>query len=385
MSKKNPIQTVADFGQSIWLDNIQRDMLQSGELARLIRDDGLRGITSNPTIFQKAITGSKTYDAAIEKIVADGARVAARDMFYRLAVEDIQAAADAFKDVYAASQGRDGMVSLEVSPDLAHDTQGTIKEARELHRRVNRPNLMIKVPATKAGLPAIEALIADGINVNVTLLFSVERYREVTEAYLRGLVARAARKLPINSIASVASFFVSRVDSTVDKMLETQARTCAGAEQQHVLDLMGKAAIANAKLAYMVYQEVFQSSRFDALRASGAQPQRLLWASTGTKNPNYSDVMYIETLIGPDTVNTVPPATYSAFRDHGKVAATLMENLGDAGKVFEALAARRIDMKKVTDDLETEGVKSFADSFNDLLKAIDSKMQSMKPTLSKAS
>ncbi len=382
---KNPLQRVSEFGQSIWFDNIQRDMLQNGELNRMIRNDGLRGITSNPTIFQKAMTSSKAYESAIASRLADNPRITAREMFYALAIEDIQAAADAFKEVYTSSQGRDGMVSIEVSPDLAYDTEGTIKEARDLHRRVNRPNVMIKVPATKEGLPAIEALIGDGINVNVTLLFSVDRYREVAEAYLKGLESRHARKLPISTIASVASFFVSRVDSAIDKTLEDQMRGATADTVKQATQLMGKAAIANAKLAYRVYKQAFHSSRFVALRKAGAQTQRLLWASTGTKNPNYSDVMYLDSLIGPDTVNTVPPATYNAFRDHGMAASTLESGEEKAEQVFQALTERRIDIKSVTEQLEKEGVSSFADSFRELLSAIDTKMKAVAPKLSKAS
>jgi transaldolase len=381
---KNPLQRVSEFGQSIWFDNIQRDMLQNGDLKRMIANDGLRGITSNPTIFQKAITTSKAYEGSIGAKLASSPNLTAREMFYELAIEDIQAACDAFRDVYTSSQGRDGMVSIEVSPDLAYDSQGTIREARELHKRVNRPNVMIKVPATKEGLPAVEALIADGINVNVTLLFSVERYREVTDAFLRGIESRHARKLPISTVASVASFFVSRVDSAIDKLLEDQMRGASG-DTEALKQMLGKAAIANAKLAYRVYKQVFHSSRFAVLKKSGAQSQRLLWASTGTKNPAYSDVMYLDTLIGPDTVNTVPPATYVAFRDHGRPALTLETNEEKAEEVFKALLERRIDIKNITEQLEKEGVASFADSFRDLIKAIDVKLHSLAPSAVKAS
>jgi transaldolase len=381
---KNPLQRVSELGQSIWFDNIQRDMLQNGDLKRMISADGLRGITSNPTIFQKAITSSKAYEGAIGAKLASNPKLTAREMFYELAIEDIQAACDAFRDVYTSSQGRDGMVSIEVSPELAYDSQGTIKEARELHKRVGRSNVMIKVPATKEGLPAVEALIADGINVNVTLLFSVERYREVTEAYLKGLESRHARKLPISTVASVASFFVSRVDSAVDKLLDEQIRG-ASTQADGLRQLLGKAAIANAKLAYRVYKHVFHSSRFAMLKKYGAQTQRLLWASTGTKNPNYSDVMYLDTLIGPDTVNTVPPTTYNAFRDHGQPALTLESDEEKAEQVFKALSERRIDIKNVTEQLENEGVASFADSFRELLNAIDVKLQTLGRSAIKAS
>lgn len=374
----NPLIALAQLGQSPWLDNIQRDMLHNGELARMIRDDGLKGITSNPTIFQKAIAGSKTYEAAIAELLKGNARLSARDLFYHLAIEDIQGAADALTPVYQQSQGRDGMVSLEVSPELADDTQGTIQEARELHRRVNRPNAMIKVPATKAGIPAIETLIADGISINVTLLFSVERYRQVIEAYLRGLEARVKQNKDISKIASVASFFVSRVDNALDKILEEKARSAPAPQQAHIQSLLGKSAIANAKRAYAAYKAVFPAARFDALRKAGAQTQRLLWASTGTKNPNYSDVMYVDNLIGPDTVNTLPPATFNAFKDHGVAQSTLELNLDAAEAHLNALQALDINLTQVTDKLESEGVKLFADSFKDLLNAIETKLNSLR-------
>lgn len=375
----HPLTALAHLGQSPWLDNIQRDMLHNGELTRMIRDDGLKGITSNPTIFQKAITGSKTYETAIAQLLRGNANLSARDLFYHLAVEDIQGAADALLPVYQQSDGRDGMVSLEVSPALAHDTQGTIAEARELHRRVNRPNAMIKVPATMAGLPAIEALIADGISINVTLLFSVERYLQVVDAYLRGLEARVRQNKDVSRIASVASFFVSRVDNTLDKVLEDKMRSAPAAQQLQIEPLLGKSAIANAKRAYAAYKHVFHGPRFDALRKAGAQTQRLLWASTGTKNPKYSDVMYVDTLIGPDTVNTLPPATFNAFKDHGCALSTLEQGLEAAEAQLHALQALGINLTEVTDKLEAEGVKLFADSFNELLNAIENKLNSLRP------
>lgn len=382
--EKHPLLALSDLGQSVWLDNIERGMLQSGELARMIRDDGLKGVTSNPTIFQKAITGSKIYSDAIATLIRDGQRYSARDLFYRLAIEDIQAAADALLPVYTQSNGRDGMISIEVSPELAYDTAGTIKEARYLHQRVNRPNAMIKVPATAAGLPAIEALIADGISINVTLLFSVSRYREVVEAYLHGLETRAKQNQKLDNIASVASFFISRVDNSVDKMLQDLARTAPAAQQSQLKAMQGKTAIANAKRAYAFYKEAFFTPRFEKLRKAGAQPQRLLWASTGTKNPEFSDVLYLDTLIGPDTVNTVPPATYKAFKEHGTAAPTLERGLVDAEQHLAALEALGIDMKQVTEQLEKDGVKLFADSFNDLLNAIEVKLKTLQPKASAA-
>lgn len=382
--EKHPQLVLSDLGQSVWLDNIERGMLQSGELARMIREDGLKGVTSNPTIFQKAITGSKIYSDAIATLIRDGQRYSARDLFYRLAIEDIQAAADALLPVYTQSNGRDGMISIEVSPELAYDTAGTVKEARYLHQRVNRPNAMIKVPATAAGLPAIEALIADGISINVTLLFSVSRYREVIEAYLHGLEARAKQNQKLSNIASVASFFISRVDNSVDKILQDLARTASAAQQPKLKAMQGKTAIANAKRAYALYKEAFFTPRFEKLRKAGAQPQRLLWASTGTKNPEFSDVLYLDSLIGPDTVNTVPPATYKAFKEHGTAASTLERGLAEAEQHLAALEALGIDMQQVTEQLEKDGVKLFADSFNDLLNAIEVKLKTLQPKASAA-
>ena len=382
--EKHPLLALADLGQSVWLDNIERGMLQSGELARMVRDEGLKGITSNPTIFQKAISGSQIYSDAIAKLSRDGKRYTARDLFYHLAIEDIQAAADTLLPVYTQSNGRDGMVSIEVSPELAYDTAGTIKEARYLHQRVARPNAIIKVPATTAGLPAIEALIADGISINVTLLFSVSRYREVVEAYLHGLETRAKQNKNLSNIASVASFFISRVDNTVDKMLQDLARSASPAQQSQLKTMQGKTAIANAKRAYALYKEAFFTPRFEKLRKAGAQPQRLLWASTGTKNPEFSDVLYIDSLIGPDTVNTVPPATYKAFKEHGTAAPTLERGLADAEQHLTALEGLGIDMKQVTEQLEKDGVKLFADSFNQLLDAIEIKLKTLMPKASTA-
>ncbi len=380
----SPLLALAKLGQSIWFDNIERGMLLNGELARMIRDEGLKGITSNPTIFQKAITGSALYSDAIAKLLQSGKRYSARDLFYHLAIEDIQAAADALLPVYQQSHGHDGMVSIEVSPELAYDTEGTIKEARYLHQRVNRPNAMIKVPATAAGLPALETLIADGISVNVTLLFSVSRYREVVEAYMHGLETRAKQGKDLSNIASVASFFISRVDNSVDKILQDLARTAPAAQQSQLKAMQGKTAIANAKRAYALYKEAFFTPRFEKLRKAGAQAQRLLWASTGTKNPDFSDVLYIDSLIGPDTVNTVPPAAYKAFKEHGTAALTLEHGLSDAEQHLAALDALHIDMKNVTDQLEKDGVKLFADSFNDLLNAIESKLKNFLPKASAA-
>jgi len=364
----NPLRRIQNFGQSIWYDNIERRMLQSGELARLIHEDGLRGITSNPTIFEKAITTSNDYDDSLAKWLYTAARQDSRALFFNLAIEDIQGAADLLKPVYDATHGRDGFVSLEVSPDLAYDVEGTIAEAERLHDRVNRANLMIKVPATQEGVLAFENLVMKGINVNVTLLFSVERYKEVVEAYLVGLETRVRQGLAISGIASVASFFVSRVDTAVDTLLKVHSTTNPDAAQ-----LQGRIAIANAKLSYAWYQQIFNSSRFEKLRQAGAATQRLLWASTGTKNPDYSDVLYLDSLIGPDTVNTVPPATYAAYKDHGEPRTSLTEVMDEAKQQITMLKSLGIDIETVTKQLETEGVQAFAKSFTNLLKAIDAK------------
>jgi transaldolase len=369
----NPLRRLQDFGQSIWYDNIERRMLQSGELARMIHEDGLRGITSNPTIFEKAIAGSNDYDASLAKWLHSSARQDNRALFFNLAIEDIQGAADLLMPVYEQSKGRDGYVSLEVSPDLAYDVDATVAEAERLHERVDRPNLMIKVPATKQGVLAFETLVMKGISVNVTLLFSVERYKEVVEAYLAGLEARLRQGQAVDGIASVASFFVSRVDGALDKILEERSTAQPAAAQ-----LRGHIAIANAKLAYAWYQRVFNSPRFDGLREAGAATQRLLWASTGTKNRDYSDVLYLDSLIGPDTVNTVPPATYAAYKDHGKPNSTLTEGLAEAEKQIASLKTLGIDMEAVTAQLEDEGVKSFAKSFVNLLNAIAAKADSLR-------
>ncbi len=373
----NSIRAALALGQSIWYDNIQRAMLARGELARLINDDGLRGLTSNPTIFEKAITGSSDYDQALQDAVRLQSGLDREALFYALAIDDITAAADLLRPVYDASGAKDGMVSIEVSPDLAHDTAGTVAQALRLHERIARPNLMIKVPATPAGLPAIEQLIDAGISVNVTLLFSVQRYLEVIEAYLLGLESRLRRGQPIDTIASVASFFVSRVDSAVDKLLEQRRVDADPQHSARLAALQGKIAIANAKRAYQEFKSRFGDERFEKLRKAGAQVQRLLWASTGTKNPVYSDVLYLEALIGADTVNTVPPDTYRAFLDHGRVAPTLEQDMDGASTALAELANLGIDLAAITRQLETEGVASFAKSYHHLLDAIKEKTASV--------
>lgn len=365
----NPLKLLGSLGQSVWYDNIHRTMLRTGELERLVEQDGLAGVTSNPTIFEKAIIGGTAYDADIETAVRSHPEWDAAELFNHLAVEDIRAAADVLRPVYDATSGADGMVSIEVSPTLANDADGTIAEARKLHAWVDRPNVMIKVPATREGLAAIQTLIADGINVNVTLLFAVERYAEVAEAFITGLEARARAGQPVDHIASVASFFVSRVDTMIDKQLEQ-----AGAPQQ----LMGQAAIANARLAYRVFLDLFDGERFRDLKARGAQVQRLLWASTGTKNPAYSDVLYVEELIADRTVTTLPPATYDAYRDHGEPKARLVEGLDDAQRVIADIEAHGIDLKAVTAQLEQDGVEAFVVSYQNLLQALQEKTAALE-------
>lgn len=346
----NPLVQLGGLGQSPWYDFITRDLVASGELARLIHEDGLMGMTTNPTIFEKAIVGSELYDEEIRRLAAEGKRPA--QIFEALAVEDVRAACDLFLSVYRESEGMDGLVSMEVSPTLAHDTAGTIAEAERLWSRIARPNVMIKIPGTKAGLPAITHCLAAGINVNVTLLFAVQRYREVVEAFFAGLEQRVAAGKPVIGLASVASFFVSRVDGKVGG---------------------GTAAIANAAVAYRVFEELFETKRWESLAAKGAMVQRPLWASTSTKDPALPDVYYVEALIAPLTVNTLPPATFAAYRDHGKPAIRIREAMQRADAVLGELKARGIDLDQVTQTLEAEGVKSFAASFDSLLKVIEQK------------
>jgi transaldolase/glucose-6-phosphate isomerase len=361
----NPLAQLPKAGQSVWFDQMERKLVSTGALQRMIEEDDLRGLTSNPTIFEKAIGGSEDYDAQLRTLASQGR---SRDEIYdELVLEDIANAADVFLPVYEKTNGEDGYVSLEVSPAMATDTQGTISEARRFFARLGRPNVMIKIPATPEGIPAIEAAIADGINVNVTLIFSNEVYAQVIEAYLRGLEARASQNLPIGNIASVASFFVSRIDAIADKQLE----------EKGIADLQGKVAIANAKMAWQLFKQVFTSERFMKLRDKGARVQRPLWASTGTKNPKYSDVLYIESLIAPDTVNTIPPATYAAFKDHGRVEVAIENDLDEARRVLETFEAKGFSLKAITDKLTEDGVKSFNDSFAQLLLTIEARRDSV--------
>jgi len=372
-STKNPLLELQKQGQSVWLDYIRRDLITSGELKRLIDEDGLRGITSNPSIFEKAIAGSTDYAGFLDQLRAQG--LSSGDMYERIAVRDIQDSADLMFPVYKATNKRDGYVSLEVSPTLARDTQGTIEEARRLWKTVARPNIMIKVPGTPEGGPAVRQLISEGININITLLFAQEAYVKVAEAYIDGLEAAQKAGIDISGIASVASFFVSRIDSLVDSMIDERLKTATPPSQDQDLlrSLHGKVAIANAKQAYRSYQQMIAGQRWKALAAKGAQVQRLLWASTSTKNPKYRDVLYIEELIGPDTVNTIPPATMDAFRDHGNVRRTLDADVAAADTIMANLEKAGISMQKVTNQLLEDAIKLFADAFQKLLSAVEQK------------
>jgi transaldolase/glucose-6-phosphate isomerase len=356
------------LGQSIWLDYLSRNLLRSGDLARLIRDDHLKGVTSNPSIFEKAIAKTNDYD---DEIAALGGRknCTALEAYEEIAVKDIREACDLLRPVYDAMNGRDGFASLEVSPHLANDAKRSIDEGRRLWQAVDRPNLMVKIPGTKEGMDAISTLIADGINVNVTLLFSVDSYENAAMAYLHGLAERSERGLPISSVKSVASFFISRIDSKIDALLAQAIEVDDNAER-----LMGKIAIANAKIAAMRSDEIYRSDLARALALKGAEPQRLLWASTSTKNPHYRDVIYVESLIGPNTVNTLPLETLLAFRDHGIAADTLASGTHEAIATMEALTSLNIDFDAVCDELQRDGVKLFVTAFDQLLKAVEHKL-----------
>jgi transaldolase len=365
----NPLKGLLAYGQSPWLDFIRRNILLNGDLKKMIQEDGLRGMTSNPAIFEKAITAGDDYNDIIK--APDAKASTAMALYEKIAIRDVQDATDIFKPVHAETKGRDGYVSLEVSPNLAFDTQATIDEARRLWKTVNRPNVMIKIPATKEGLSAIRQALEDGINVNITLLFAQSAYEQVAEAFLSALEARVAKGQDISHIASVASFFVSRIDSLVDSKIDAMLKTETDAKKKALLEsLQGKVAIANARRTYAKYQELFGGARWKALAAKGGQTQRLLWASTSTKNPKYRDVLYVEELIGADTVDTIPPATFDAFRDHGKLRPSLAENLEGANKTMKDLEAAGISMKEVTDKLIADAVKLFQDPFRQLLDAI---------------
>jgi transaldolase / glucose-6-phosphate isomerase len=367
---KNSLKELLNYGQSMWLDYIRCDLFTTGKLKQMIAEDGLRGMTSNPSIFEKAIAESSLYDDML-KSLASRPDLDTTSRFEQIAIRDIQDAADALRPVYEDSKFRDGYVSLEVSPYLARMTHETIDEARRLWKTVQRDNVMIKVPGTAEGLPAIRQLIGEGLNINITLLFAQEVYEQVAEAYLAGLEDFAARAGNLKKMASVASFFISRIDTLVDSMLNERLKSSADAKQQTLLkSLLGKVAIANGKLTYQRYQRIFGGPRWQALAAKGAQTQRVLWASTSTKNPNYRDVIYVEELIGPDTVNTMPPATIDAFRDHGRLRKSLTEDVAGAQKVMDDLASAGVSIKEVTDKLTDDGVKLFADAFDKLLAAV---------------
>src|SRR5438132_3816031 len=365
----NPLKALLTYGQSPWMDYIRRDLLASGELKKYIDNDGLRGMTSNPAIFEKAITGSNLYVDILNS--PEARKLDANGLFEKIALRDVRDASDIFKPVYTESKRRDGYVSLEVSPFLGFDTKASLAEARRLWKAVDRPNVMIKIPGTPEGLPAIRQALEDGININITLLFAQSAYEQVAEAFLSALEARAKKGEDISHIASVASFFVSRIDTLIDGKIEEQLKAEKDASKKALLQsIEGKVAIANAKLTYKKYQELFGGARWQALAAKGAQTQRLLWASTSTKNPTYRDVIYVEELIGADTVDTIPPATFDAFRDHGKLRPSLTENVEGAAKTMADLAKAGISMKEVTDKLMVDGVKLFADAFKTLLDAV---------------
>jgi transaldolase len=369
----NPLKALGEQGQSVWLDFMRRSLITTGELQRYIDNDGLKGLTSNPTIFQKAVEGSEDYDDLFREWAPRGA--SAGEVFEALAIRDIGDAARIFRPVWEQTRHRDGYCSIEVTPTLAHDTKGTVVEARRLWQKLGVQNVMVKIPGTVEGTPAIEQCIAEGLNINVTLLFSQDAYVAVAEAYIRGLEQRSARGEDVSKSASVASFFVSRIDSLVEKTIASREKTATPQQRALFDEVTGKVAIANAKQAYERYKKLFSGPRWQKLADKGAKTQRVLWASTGTKNPKYSDVLYIEELIGPDTVNTIPPATLDAFRDHGKVRPTLEQGVDQADAVMRKLEQSGISMKEVTDKLVEDGVKSFSDSFAELISAVGSRLK----------
>ena len=356
----NNVQKMEQLGQSIWYDNISRGVITKGDLKKMV-DEGLSGVTSNPTIFDKAISGSKDYDEQIREIFETDPNVDAAEVIKALMVKDIQMACDVLKAAFDRTKGRDGYISIEVSPGKARDRQATMEEVRELWGRINRQNLMVKIPATREGIPAIEQMTYEGCNINVTLIFSVERYREIANAYVTGLERRVKEGKPVDHVASVASVFVSRIDTLVDDLLIKK-------DPEKHKPLLGKAAVANSKMVYQAFKQIFGSQRFASLKAKGAKVQRPLWGSTGTKNPAYSDLLYVDTLIGPDTVNTVPPQTYTAILHHGKPALTVEADLDGARKILSDLAAAGIDMHWVLQKLESDGVAAFEKSFDGLHK-----------------
>jgi len=368
MAEKSRLEKLSELGQSVWIDYLSRDLLHSGELARMMREDAVVGVTSNPTIFQKAISAGDAYDEQLREVLGDVRDP--KEVFVQLAVQDVNEALDLLRRVWDEGSGKDGYVSLEVDPNLAYDTEGTVAEAVRLHELVDKPNLFVKIPATKPGLPAIEEMIAKGKSINVTLIFSLERYEEVARAYIRGLERLVAGGGDPSTVASVASFFVSRVDTEADRRLDE-----IGGHD----DLKGRLAVANAKLAYQRYEELFAGENWDFLASKGATPQRPLWASTSTKNPEYRDVMYVEELIGPMTVNTMPEETIRAFQEHGQAKLTLEQGLDEAKQLFSDLERAGIDYDDVTETLEREGVEKFADSFGELLEGIRAKSGELVP------
>ena len=368
--KTNPLKKLEILGQSVWLDYIRRDLITSGRLQHMIQEDGIRGMTSNPSIFEKAIAESQEYDEAVRGLVLRGKN--AKEIYEDLTERDVQSAAYEFGSLYETTDGNDGYVSLEVNPHLAHDTKGTIEEARRLSTTLNRPNIFIKVPATAEGLPAIQQLISEGISVNVTLLFGLPRYRQVVEAYIAGLEARVNQGKPVKQLASVASFFLSRIDTLVDSLLEKPIAR-GGKEADLAKKVRGQVAVASAKMAYQMYEEIFAGVRFKKLAAQGARVQRLLWASTSTKNPDYSDVKYIDSLIGPNTVNTVPLETIDAYRDHGDPKSRLEQDPKEADWIMAQLPALGISIDKVTQQLEDEGVEKFNKPFDKLMEILTKK------------
>ena len=377
----NHILEIAQYGQSIWMDNLTRDLIESGDLKKMIEEQGIRGITSNPAIFEKAIAGNKIYEADIEKGIRAG--LPTEKIYESLVFDDIRLACDIFGPVYEESNGLDGYISIEVPPTIAHDTEATINEARRYYQEIGRENVMIKIPGTDSGLPAVEEVIADGINVNVTLLFSVESYVNSAWAYIRGLEKRAAAGKDISKIASVASFFLSRIDSNIDKRIDDRLKAGVSAIEQEVKlkAIKGKIAIANAKIAYQKYKEIIQSDRWQALAAKGAKVQRLLWASTSTKDPSYSDVMYVDELIGPDTVNTLPPNTIEACADHCHVDNRVESNVQEAYNLIESLKDPdiNIDIDRVMDELLVDGIEKFVQPFQSLMNSLETKVKQLEP------
>jgi transaldolase len=367
----NPLKQVGHLGQAIWLDYIRRDLIADGELKRLIDEDGLRGMTSNPAIFEKAVTGSADYDAEISALALKGKT--SIEIYDAISLKDVQNAADVFRPLYCESNCTDGYVSLEVNPHLAHDTQGTITEARRLWEELSRPNVFIKVPATLEGLPAIRQLTSEGININVTLIFGLPRYRQVAEAYIAGIEERFRQDKPLRHVSSVASFFLSRIDLMIDPLLENIIKQ-GGADAEKAGKLRGQIAIASAKSAFQIYKELFLSKKFMGMTEHGARIQRLLWASTGTKNPQYSDIKYVDELIAPDTVNTLPVETLNAYRDHGQPAIRIEEDLTGVADAFKALSELGIDIDRITQQLEDDGIEKFNKPFDNLIKILESKI-----------